>query len=56
MKLFVNDFEKALDFLSFIHLDGMDSHAASVALRELHGSIHENVAEWVEWLERNCEV
>ena len=48
----MNDFEKAILFLEFFEESG-STKAASDTLRAVCGTVHENVAEWVEWLTRN---
>ena len=48
----MNDFEKAVLFLELVD-GGMSTLEASRELRNTCGSVHENVAEWVEWLTRN---
>ena len=52
MRTYTNDYEKALDYLQFF-VDCGNTNAASQLLREKHGAIHENVAEWVEYITRN---
>ena len=54
MKMFTNDYEKALDYLQF-YVDCGNTMQASSLLREKHGAVHENVAEWVEWLTRGTD-
>ena len=48
----MNDFEKAILWLELVE-SGMSTLEASRKARELCGSLHENVGEWVEWLLRN---
>jgi hypothetical protein len=48
----MNDFEKALVWLQAYEISG-STQVASRLTRDVCGTLHENVGEWVEWLTRN---